>query len=239
MLNPEYNIEQIGVVVLIVALDTTTRSGSLAVVRGGRVLVEAAGDAALTHAQRLPLEIARVCDAAQVALADVDLFAVAAGPGSFTGLRIGIATVQGLAIAMGRLVTAVSTLEAIVEAAGRPESRVAAWMDAQRHEVFAELPGIGPPVSASPASVLAAWQARTSLDDVEFHGDGAIRYAEVIRGALGSGARIATAVPLLAGAIGRLAAAAPERAIRPHAIVPIYVRRPDAEIARDRKSARE
>src|SRR5262249_60630925 len=73
-------------------------------------------------------------------LADLALTAVASGPGSFTGLRIGIATVQGLAFVHGRSVFSVSALEALAHAASAtlaPGTVIAAWMDAHRRDVFA------------------------------------------------------------------------------------------------------
>lgn len=231
---------------LILALDTTSRAGSLAVVRDGELVHEMSGDPAVTHGQRLPLDFARVCEAAGVALRDIDVFAVAAGPGSFTGLRVGIAAVQGLAVATGRRVVAVSTLEAVAATAPRGEDRVAAWVDAQRGEVFAqmfkgpgtrEIAGARPPISATPEAVLDAWREDAPLHDIAFHGDGAVRYADRIRAVLGPDARIAGAAVRLAGAIGRIAATEPDRAVLPHAIVPIYVRRPDAELARARRQS--
>lgn len=223
---------------LILAIDTTTRTGSLAIARDGHVLREMSGDPSTTHAQRLPIDVLSLCREAGVALEDVDTFAVAAGPGSFTGLRVGIATVQGLAFATGKTVVPVSTLEAIASAAGITDRPLAAWMDAQRHQVFAQLfgtTGDSPPIAAPPADVLSQWRALEHLPDVTFHGDGAIKYADTIRQTLGAGARIASELPPLAAAVARIAAASPDRAVLPHAVVPIYVRRPDVELARERR----
>lgn len=230
---------------LILALDTTTRTGSVALVRDGVVMHAHSGDPQWTHGQRLPGELIEACAAARVAIADVERFAVAAGPGSFTGLRIGIAAIQGLAMARGGRIVPVSSLEAIAVAAADEPARVAAWMDAQRGEVFAQMfervPGraaarpLTDPISAPPAEVLArhaAW-----LDDATFEGDGAVRYRDAILAARGPGARAAQVSPRLAGALGLIAFEAPERAVLPHAVEPIYVRRPDAEIARDRRTA--
>lgn len=225
---------------LILSLDTTTRDGSVAIVRDGAVLHERRGDGALTHAQRLPGDLIAACDQAGVAIEDVELFAVAAGPGSFTGLRIGIATVQGLAMARARQVVPVSALEALAVAAPAGSARVAAWMDAQRGEVFAQIfertaAGADPLADAVSSAPDAALELhRAWLADAVFHGDGAVRYGETIHAA-GLGDRVIDAVAPLAGAIGLIASRHPERAILPHAIVPIYVRRPDAEIARDRR----
>ena len=234
---------------LILALDTTTRAGSLAVVRDDEVVYEMAGDTATSHAQRLPLDVVKVCASAGVRLQDIDLFAVAAGPGSFTGLRVGIASIQGLAFAAGKMVVPVSTLEAIAASApfDKP-GRVAAWMDAQRHQVFAQIfspnddrrvvqpKAAGEPLAATPAEVLASWGRTSALGDVAFRGDGAVMYAGAIRQILGSSVDVASDVPPLAGAVGRIAAANPHRAVLPHAVVPVYVRRPDVELARERRT---
>jgi tRNA threonylcarbamoyladenosine biosynthesis protein TsaB len=236
----EYNIVIVGFAVLILSLDTTTRAGSVAVIRDHRVLVQQAGDAALTHAQRLPGDLMTATERAGIDITDVDLFAVAAGPGSFTGLRVGIATIQGLAIARGRRVVPVSTLEALALSAPEGVRRIASWMDAQRGEVFArvferdetDLRPLTGAIAAAPE--LALELHGPSLDGALFFGDGAVRYRERILAAR-AGADVADTVPSLAAAIGLVAARRPDRAVAPHAIVPIYVRRPDAEIARDRK----
>jgi tRNA threonylcarbamoyladenosine biosynthesis protein TsaB len=226
--------------VLILALDTTSRAGSVAVVRGTRVLVELAGDEALAHGQRLPVALKDACEAAGITIEAVECLAVAAGPGSFTGLRIGIATMQGLAMARGVRIVPVSTLEAVAAAAPGSPDRVAAWIDAHRGEVFAQVfvrtaAGLvpdGEPIPAAPAAVLAAHAG--TLAGAEFHGDGAMRYAAAIQAAFPD-ARIAGSVPPLAGAIGAIAGAHPERAVLPHAVVPVYVRRPDVEVERERR----
>lgn len=225
---------------LILSLDTTTRAGSAAVARDGRVLAEMTGDPALTHGQRLPGDLMRLIDAAGVALEDIELFAVAAGPGSFTGLRVGIATVQGLATAAGRLVVPVSTLDALAHTVDPPPARLGAWMDAQRGEVFAALydsarHAVTEPTSAGADATLSAWASALHLGDVTFVGDGAVRYADAIRDRLGERAAIVHPAPLLAGAIGTLAWERRDHAVLPHAVVPIYIRKPDAELARARR----
>ena len=126
----------------VLALDTTTRAGSVALVDDDRVVDERSGDGARTHALRLPGELLALADANGWALPTIDLYAVASGPGSFTGLRIGIATIQGLALVHGRRVAAVPALDALAQAAtgGLPEGAlVGAWMDAHRGDVFAAL----------------------------------------------------------------------------------------------------
>ena len=106
--NAEYNIAA----VLILGLDTATKAGSVALWDDGTVLATP-GDPARTHGQRLPADLLSCLDRHGRALADVDLFAVIAGPGSFTGLRVGMATMQGLALTTGRSVVPVPTLTAM------------------------------------------------------------------------------------------------------------------------------
>ncbi len=236
---------------LILALDTTTRAGSLALVRDHALLETFAGDAERTHATRLPGDILDCLRRHALSLADVDLYGVATGPGSFTGLRIGIATIQGLAFAGGRAVVGISALDALAEAPG-PASAVrtatlrAAWMDAQRGEVYACLyraaGGRWTEAAAAsvgqPRDVLAEWGPALAGLETAFVGDGALAYAELIGKALGDSARIARPVPPLAPAIATLAelGAAAGHALPPHAIRPVYIRRPDAELARDRRA---
>ena len=239
---------------LILALDTTSRGGSLAIVRDGEVIHEMSGDPSVTHGQRLPLEFVRVCDGAGVRLPDIDLFAVAAGPGSFTGLRVGIAAIQGLAMALNRRVVPVSTSEAVATAAYPASSTsLHGWMRSvarssrscgtrsDTHEAIhagvAALVPLGELISARPEGVVETWRhdGPLELDTVAFHGDGAVRYADRIREIVGPQVTIASAAVPLAATIGRIASSQPERAVLPHAIVPIYVRRPDAELARSRR----
>jgi tRNA threonylcarbamoyladenosine biosynthesis protein TsaB len=234
--------------VVVLALETCTRAGSVALVRDGRLLDHAAGDPSRLHGERLPEAILALLDRHGLSTADVDVYAVACGPGSFTGLRVGIATIQGLALAHGRRVVPVTTLDALAWiAAGGSEAppRLAAWLDAQRQEVFAALyaPARGEepepltdPAVGVPAAILEAWRDRLGPFECRFAGDGALRYREVIAAALGSRAAVVDPLPPLATAVAELAArrAARGRTVAPHAVVPLYVRRPDAELARER-----
>src|SRR5688572_3540337 len=183
---------------LVLALDTTTRAGSAAIVADERLLFEERGDPSRSHAERLPGDLVRGLAAAGLAWTDIDLFAVAAGPGSFTGLRIGIATVQGLAFVHRKRVVPVSALlalscgAAIGLAAG---AIVGSWMDAHRRDVFSalyrverasafaveRLAELERPAVGDPATTWARWTSRATPDAVV--GDGAVLYADVIAGA--------------------------------------------------------
>jgi len=228
----------------VLALDTTTRDGSVALVDERGTIDERRGDAARTHAERLPRELVDVAAAHGMAPREVDLFAVATGPGSFTGLRIGIATIQGLAFTAERRVVGVSALEALAVIARqglRPGDTIAAWMDARRREVFAALyraaehdavVEIDPPTVGYPGDVLGRWSGRLE-PRTRFAGDGASLYADTIVAAVPAAEIIGH--PLLAGVIGRLALARRGDGVDPAGVRPLYVRRPDAEIERDRR----
>jgi len=227
---------------LILALDTSSAAGSAAVVRDGVVLAERAGDPSRTHGERLPRELMAVLAEAGAELSDVDRFAVSVGPGSFTGLRVGIATIQGLAMARRTLVTPVSSFEALAWFSRATADGVATWVDAHRGEVFAALfDGDGhtivePPTSLTPERTIEAWTAALQARPrVRWMGDGAARYRDVILAGAGAGTIVDETDRPLAAAIGAIASAAPDRAVRPHALVPLYVRRSDAELARDRR----
>ena len=235
----------------ILALDTTTRAGSIAVVEDARVTAEHSGDPARSHAERLPADILQVLQSVSLTAADIDVFAVASGPGSFTGLRIGIATVQGLAFVNGRPIVAVSALEALAQAGAEQlpgNTLVGAWMDAHRRDVFSALYRVthdvpyrperlieldGPTVG-SPAVTLASWRFRDSAPLIVI-GDGAVAFADTI----GEAARILPP-PVLAPAIGRMALVHAERgeALNPAAVHPLYVRRPDAVLAQEARNSR-
>ena len=123
---------------LILSLETATRAGSIALVRGAHLVSARAGDAQVSHSTHLLENVRAVLTEAGRELRDVDLFAVAAGPGSFTGLRIGLATAKSFAATLKRPCIGVPTLYAIALGAG-PSSRTLAMMPAGRGEVYAQL----------------------------------------------------------------------------------------------------
>lgn len=228
----------------ILALDTSTRDGSAAIARDGRLVATSTGDGHRTHGERLPGDLLAVATEAGVALSAIDLFAVSTGPGSFTGLRVGIATVQALALVRGRPVVPVSTLDALARVCasrqGDPVDRILAWMDGGRREVFASLYAadgltrLGEPRVGSPVSVLEAWQSSLADRRVAAIGDGVRSTRSVLESQLGSAAALDAAPPPLAPTMARMAYERRSEGVAPHAVHPLYVRRPDAVLARER-----
>jgi tRNA threonylcarbamoyladenosine biosynthesis protein TsaB len=229
----------------VLALDTTTRAGSVAVIDGERVLFEERGDPLRSHAERLPADLIRAMAAAGLTWPAIDLFAVASGPGSFTGLRIGIATMQGLSFVAGKRIVPVSALAASCYGAAAtmaPGDIVAGWLDAHRREIFSalyrvrdrppfdldRLEALEAPAVGLPSAIWQRWTAATRPAAVV--GDGAVLYADLLKGE----ARIVEP-PLLAPIIARIAIEQGRSggSLNPAAVQPLYVRRPDVEITRD------
>src|SRR5262245_4343272 len=165
----------------ILAVDTTTAWGSVALVEGGVVRGEVRLRATAGHSLSAMPSIAFLLEALGIGPAAVEAYAVAAGPGSFTGLRIGIGTVQGLALAAGRPCLGTSALDVLAARAAGAAPRVVAMMDAGRDEVYAGVYDavgrrLGDAQAAPPETVAADAGAGAA-----FFGDGALRYEERIR----------------------------------------------------------
>ncbi len=221
---------------LLLAIECATRQASVAIARGGEVVVVRTAHSEQHHAESLLAEIDAALNEADIPLDAVEAFAVGIGPGAFTSLRIGLATVKGLAFASDRPVAPVSTLAAIAHGAPPGHARVAALLDARRGEVYA---GEFERTGSLPLAV----------------GEEAIETADSLAGRLAPGTRLAGEIPagLLAGlrAAGRadlepfdpcetqprvlavvslgLAALAAGGAVSAAELAPRYLRRAEAE----------
>jgi tRNA threonylcarbamoyladenosine biosynthesis protein TsaB len=123
----------------ILAVDTSTLAGGVAIMESGRVLCDLRVDLPASHAPRLLTLIHRALGLASAGLESIDLFAASQGPGSYTGLRIGIATLMGLGHALQRDVVGVDSLEALAMKAWWAAYQVGAVLDARKGEVFGAL----------------------------------------------------------------------------------------------------
>src|SRR5712672_2981282 len=121
---------------LIHAVDTSTRTGSAAFLRDSEVLAEVSGYEETPYSTRLFRDVALLQGRAQFRMDQIDVFAVAAGPGSFTGLRVGLAAVKGWAEVHHKPIAAISGLEAIAAQSIANDELVSPFLDARRGHVF-------------------------------------------------------------------------------------------------------
>ena len=229
---------------LVLAIETATRAGSVAVSRGAQILSKKIGDASISHSSNLIEIVDAGLKEASVALSDVELFAVAVGPGSFTGLRIGLATVKAFAECNDRPVIGVSTLAAIAHAS-RITGAVVAILPAGRGEVFAQMFSISDDhVHAeddaghlSPREAIERYGDRT---DVHWAGEGLSKIQEYISDVAMRGVDIieprrfrsldsdnVLAVSVIALALDNYRLG---KTLRPEELHAVYVRPSDAEI---------
>ena len=214
---------------LILAVDTTSEYGSLALVRDGELLEEALLHAPGSFSGVLYEELQRLLERHGVKLAEVACFAAASGPGTFTGVRVALACVKGLAEAMGRPAVAVSNLEAVARY-GTARLRGVA-LDARRGEIYgAVYDDAGKLVTEEVVTKLGPWLESLPDGVEEFLSNDVVPDLAWTRFA---GARVVSAPRQLAGVIARIAE---ERLARGEAgdaaaLDANYVRRTDAELA--------
>jgi tRNA threonylcarbamoyladenosine biosynthesis protein TsaB len=120
----------------ILALDTTTFLGSIALVEDNKLVAASQQGTQVTYSQRLISSIDHLLEGAQWDLGALDLIVVARGPGSFTGLRIGLSTAKGLAVALNKPLVGVSSLEVLARGASLHCGITAGVIDARRDEVY-------------------------------------------------------------------------------------------------------
>jgi len=168
----------------VLALDTCTRAGSVALLRDGALVGSYVLDVTSTHSERLLPAVDRLLADAGWRIEDVDLIACAKGPGSFTGLRIGLSTAKGLAFAVDKPLVGVNSLEAMALGFGFGATPICPMIDARKQQVFAAL--FAPDGRGAIArlrddvSTRAADYARGIEGACLFVGDGAELFAEQI-----------------------------------------------------------
>ncbi len=213
----------------ILAADTSTLTGCIGLADGERVIAEVILNVSQTHSSRLMPAIDRMLNETEIPLKDIDAFAVALGPGSFTGLRIGMSTLQGLAAATGKRLVGVPSLEVLAWNAAGAGHQVCPMLDAKMGEVYAaifEWNGAGfKKIQKETAAKVAEILQKTGSPTYVF-GEGARVYEQEIRKTAGEPALFlppACDVPR-AGHLIHLAREAIERD-DPEPVEPMYVRR--------------
>jgi tRNA threonylcarbamoyladenosine biosynthesis protein TsaB len=221
----------------LLAVDTSTRACSVAVVDQDRLACEITTGPTGTHSTHLLRLIRMALEFSEIELHGLDGLAVCVGPGSFTGLRIGVATVKGLAFAAAKPVSGVSSLEALAQPCLPWPHLICAMLDARKGEVYAaryrgrdgRLEREGREVVLSIADALVGIH-----EACLFVGDGARRYNEAIGSKLGPLALFPAAGQDIIRA-SSVAALAQRQFVRKEIedldrLVPRYVRHSDAEL---------
>jgi tRNA threonylcarbamoyladenosine biosynthesis protein TsaB len=183
---------------LILAIDTTGATLSAALLEDLTVRAELSINTGENHSLHLLPSIRHLYDRAGVALETTDLFVCTLGPGSFTGVRIGVATIKGFAMATGKPAAGFSSLEALAANLAPFSGSICPLLDAQRGQIYAaayELDECFIPQLKREARLtdIPSFISRyTDKDQAIFLGSGALKYADLIKDAL-PGAMIAPA----------------------------------------------
>ncbi len=228
---------------LLLAIETATATGGVALLRGDSVVVACALPSERPASETLLPAILSLLAEAGSEFSAIEAFAVSTGPGSFTGLRVGVATVKGLAFGSETVVVSVPTLAALALRAMPATGPIAALLDARRGEVYAAIydrdpsqpPRVGPVVLRPDALAdLLVPLARDGTCTVI--GEGVAVVADVLRARLGDRLRLVPPPEGLADpvAVGRLGARllAAGAGFSAEALLPVYVRRAEAEVQR-------
>jgi tRNA threonylcarbamoyladenosine biosynthesis protein TsaB len=211
----------------ILAVDTTREFGSLALARGTELIEELPLHAPTGFAHVLYQHLAVLLQNHDVKIADIDCFATASGPGSFTGVRVGLACVKGLAEASNKPAVAVSNLQVLSTFGTAPLRAVA--LDARRGELYAAVYDADARlVSPEVLTKLPEWLSALAEGDIEFISQESLGLQSMLAGTSFENARVTIAPNSLAAAIARLALVA--EACDPAALDANYVRRADAEL---------
>ena len=220
---------------LILSVETATLSGSVAITRGRELLGVVSGDPKVSHSNTLLADIDKLLAETRISLADVDVFAVATGPGSFTGLRIGIATIKALSATLDRPSIGIPTLEAVALASGISENSVA-LLPAGRGEVFTQSFSVTGENTVTPFDEAAhipparLIEKYGHLETVTWCGEGAIVHRQLIeQHASGKNWRVAPPDPNLATHVAKLALSKTQFDDA-YSLRAIYVRPADAQL---------
>ncbi|MGZ3593554.1 MAG: tRNA (adenosine(37)-N6)-threonylcarbamoyltransferase complex dimerization subunit type 1 TsaB [Syntrophales bacterium] len=169
---------------LTLAIDTSTKSASIALLRDSDILSESFFNLDVNHSLVLLPALEHLLRLSSIQAGEIDLFACTMGPGSFTGLRVGASTIKGLALATGKPIAGVSTLEALAFNIVSPEISICPMLDAKRDQVYTALYRTDRNYSLERIEGERVTDVRRFLqcidEDVIFVGDGAAKYAGLI-----------------------------------------------------------
>lgn len=225
---------------IILSIDSSTPVAGIAVSDGMQLLGEITLNTKNTHSEKLMPLVKHLLDELALSVNDLDAIAVTQGPGSFTGLRIGMATAKGLAQGAGKKLIAVPTLDCLAQNLLHYPGIICPIMNAQKKQVYTAIYRSGrdklerlSDYQAIAVEQLAA-QLKELQEDVWFVGDGVAAFADMFQELLGDACRFADGHNILprAGALAMLAAerASEERFDDLYQAELIYIRKSEAEV---------
>ena len=222
---------------LVLAVDTTTPDGSTALLKDGRLLMEVGSKSSLTHSERLLPAVDFMLDSCGLRKEDLDGFALAVGPGSFTGIRIGMSTVKALAYASGKPAAPVSALEALAfKLAGDGKKLICPLIDAKKGEVYGGLyesakGGLREVVSQGVYSPDALFPLLPLRRRIHFIGSGVRPYQELLASYFKDSARISGRTFFIAEEVGIIGSRILQegKGVDFLELEPLYYRRSQAE----------
>lgn len=224
----------------ILAIDTSTSLASIAVAIDTQLIAESLLNTNRTLSARLIPEIERLLATAGLEIADIDLFASSLGPGSFTGVRGGVATIQGLSLSTGKPCAGFSSLTMLAMNFSLSKLLICPLIDARKSEVYgalydcsSSLPSPRIADCVLPPHLLLDRIKSQTTDPVIFVGDGATRYHDIIAEQMGGQtifAPLAQQAPHAAnGIMLALDTCLKGQALDPSRLLPVYLRASDAE----------
>ncbi len=223
----------------ILALDTSALTATAAILDGDSIVCEESVTTKLTHSQTIMPMVDELLCKASLDINDIDLFACSVGPGSFTGLRIGIGTIKGLAYGCGKKVCAVSTLEALAHNIAFSDYLIAPIMDARREQVYTALYKVqyGKIICVEEPRAISVEELCASLNEkTVFVGDGVKAYKDKICDLMGENALFAPPQHMLQRASCVAFAALTKEGIDVSELCAVYLRKPQAEREREERN---
>ena len=226
----------------ILAIDTSTKTGSVALTDDDRIIAETLLNIEVTHSETLLPAIENLFRKSGTSLGEIELLALTLGPGSFTGIRIGVSTMKGFAFALGKPVAGVSTLEAMAYNFPLARPEITPLLDARRGEIYSAdfkwhkggLERLSEDRALSPETILTRKRGKTI-----FVGDGLVRIGDRLKSSLGEKALFAPPSKscIRGSIIADLALKKYDKGeiLDPAAFTPAYLRRSEAEINREKR----
>ena len=223
---------------LTLAFDTSSKTAAVAILRDDVILYDVIINVSLNHSEVLLPAIDQACLQTRIKISEMDLFACAIGPGSFTGLRIGVSTLKGLMLATGKPAVGISSLAALALNADKSTKIICSAMDAGRGQVYIAyfrygknsiLERISDDQVVNPADI-----EHDSKQEIIFVGDGAIKYADIISNANNKKISIASEAQqyIRASSVGILGLEKYNRneLLNAETFGPVYLRSADASV---------